>query len=113
MLGEMCANMSADTHEKSLASLSMHAQNLIVTFSVFIMRTEKPLICSGLLDSFAVQYALTLRPFYACCWSCKCFVIMFTEKKQNVLQKLKLRKKTSQFHCCLVLGPSLFAILMH
>ena len=85
--------MSADTHEKSLASVSMHAQNLIVTLSVFIMRTEKHLsrlrICAGLLDSFAVQYALTLRPFYVCCWSCNYFVIMFTEKKQKVLQKLK------------------------
>ena len=77
MFGEMCANMSADTHEKSLASLSMHAQNLIVTLSVLIMQTEKPLICAGLLDSFAVQYALMLRPFYACC-----FVIMFTEKNR-------------------------------
>ena len=97
MFREMCADMSADTHEKSLASFSMHSQNLIVTLSVFIMRTEKPLsrlrICAGLLDSFAVQYALTLRPFYACCWSCNCFVIMFTEKKPECASKIKIDKK--------------------
>ena len=63
----MLRTMSADTHEKSLASVSMHAQNLIVTLSVFIW--EQRSICqdcayaAGLLDSFAVQYALTLRPF--------------------------------------------------